>query len=102
MNTSKPLGYEAHITFDRSMINSDAVVFIADKYDWKRSAFDADPIMGDKPYGYLTKYETDSRKLLDEVQYVSFLLESEAIPVLRRKIESILYDTKTGVNFLEV
>jgi hypothetical protein len=90
--------FEAHITFDRA--KSKLVQGLADDTGgkWKVSAFDADPIMGDKPYCYLTAYDKDEIMLLDRMSQVAGLAEVRGIPVLRQKIERIIYDTKTGVD----
>lgn len=91
--------FEAHITFDRKYVAG--VYEISKMYnEWKFSQFDADPVMGDKPYCYLTSYNVDSTKLLNEMGACVAFAELDGIHVLRQKIERIIYDTKTGLNEL--
>lgn len=91
--------YEAHITFNRSDI--DAVRHEAGPNGWKLSAFDADPLMGDKPFIYLTAYSSDAEQLLASTRHMKGFLAKKGVISLREKIERIVYDTKTGVNELE-
>lgn len=87
--------YEAHITCPREQ-SEKLKIFCID--GWKYSAFDADPIMGDKPFAYLTAYDADSGLLLMRMNYLTKLLRQVGITILREKIERIIYDTKTGVD----
>lgn len=92
--------FEAHITYDR--ILRPKVEPIGESLGWKGSAIDPDPIMGDKPYAYLTAYDTDPKRLLtrmDDVVAAMAHLEP-CVVALRLKIERIIYDTKTGVDEL--
>ena len=98
----KPLGYEAHITFSRDWIQTIAVVWAVTQQGWKLSKFDADPVLGDKPYAYLTHYDTDAIALLDQMQRIANALRETGVPVIREKIEAIVYDTKTGVDRITV
>lgn len=88
--------FEAHITLDREHRRS--VADCGERFGWKFSQFDADPLLGDKPYCYLTRYDTDSKALLVEARRMTMELEAWHLPVLRVKIEEIIFDTKTGVN----
>lgn len=89
--------YEAHITCPRDQ--SEQIKRTAEAFSsWKYSAFDADPIMGDKPFAYLTSYDTDERNLLERTNNLAKVLENNGVTVLRQKIERIIYDTKTIVN----
>lgn len=97
--------FEAHITVTRDQ-GQDAIK-VARHYvswggaEWKASNFDADPIMGDKPYSYLTSYYEDEDVLLLRVRRMEKLLKNNGIKVLRSKIERIIYDTKMCVNEIE-
>lgn len=94
--------FEAHLTFHIS--HAVAVKGFADANPdsaIKYSAIDGDALMGDKPYCYLTSYDSDGDRLLRRCQAVSTVLEMIAsVPTLRTKVEQIVYDSKTGVNEL--
>lgn len=88
--------YEAHITFDKSDKN---VAFLKDGYNgWQYSCIDDDPVMGQKPYCYLTAYLPDRYKLMEWMDITTTLVAVKGINSLRTKIEHILYDSKTGLN----
>lgn len=88
--------YEAHVTCPREA--SDEVRKVGELTGWKFSAFDADPIMGDKPFCYLTSYSQDVYRLRAESDALARLLAQHGVQVLREKIERIVFDTKTGVD----
>lgn len=92
--------YEAHITFPRKYDEVALKAIIRPHFagEWKYSAFDADPVMGKEPYSYLTAYDTHEDRLLDRIMEVSLCARAANIPVLRKKVERIIYDTKTGVD----
>jgi hypothetical protein len=89
--------YEAHITLDKEY----GPRLREGLKGWQYSAIDDDPIMGQKPYCYLTSYDHDPDNLLERMLVVEDILAYEMdIPVLRKKIERIIYDSKTGVDEL--
>ncbi len=90
--------FEAHITMPREQ--RDLVERQASIMGWSFSIIDGDPIMGQKPYCYLTAYHTDGQKLLAVMNEVSGVLSKGGVTILREKLEEILYDTKTGHNVL--
>lgn len=93
--------FEAHITFEKkdaeavrnSLIENGGTIV-----NWKFSAFDADPVMGDKPYVYLTAYDTSEHQLLMRMNGAVTVAGKFGAHALREKIERIIYDTKTGVD----
>jgi hypothetical protein len=89
--------FEAHITMDKvhgSRLKDGLK-------GWQYSAIDDDPIMGQKPYCYLTAYDPDALNLKYRMDDVVDILETEmGILALRTKIERIIYDSKTGVDEL--
>lgn len=88
--------YEAHITMDKT---PDAVAKVGDGVaGWQYSCIDDDPVMGQKPYCYLTGYHADRHTLAGRMRYVCAELEKVGVPVLRTKIERIVFDSKTGWN----
>lgn len=91
--------YEAHITADIQFAKE--VQIVANASGWKYSQIHGCPIMGNKTYCYLTHYNTNAQTLKNQMDAISTLLTMGNVPVLRSKIEMIIYDTKTGVNHLE-
>lgn len=97
--------FEAHITLDKihapQLKEDDAPLrTLWPLIGWQYSAIDDDPLMGQKPYCYLTAYDPDAQALLRRMQRVARTLELEGISVLRTKVERIIYDSKTGVDEL--
>ena len=86
--------YEAHITMDK--VHAPKIKNGIGQ--WSYSAIDDDPLMGQKPYCYLTAYDPDANHLLEKMNFTTKYLEGEGIPVLRTKIERIIFDSKTGVD----
>lgn len=86
--------YEAHLTMDK--VHAERLK--PGIRDWQYSAIDDDPLMGQKPYCYLTAYDPDPEFLLERMNQVVAILYEMSIPVLRRKVERIVYDSKTGVD----
>ncbi len=56
------------------------------------------PILGQGEYCYVTGYNTESEEARAEVDRMEIVLHEAGVPLLRSKIEDIVYDTKTGVN----
>ena len=90
--------FEAHITCDRT--DSDMVQQVGEATGWSFSTIDGDPIMGKKPYAYLTHYSTDGHKLLEAGQMVVNILKAHKVISLRLKVEEIVFDSKTEWNVL--
>lgn len=88
--------YEAHITAPDA--SHETVRKAGEALGWKFSRITGCPLLGPGTYCYLTGYATEVgtiRKLLDAAVVQ---LERDGIPVLRAKIERIVYDTRTGVD----
>ena len=85
--------FEAHITCPRDY--SERVEQAFSDEQWKFSAIDGDPVMGKQAYCCLTAYDTDGNYLKQRVLRMGRLLRTAGIPVLREKIEEIIFDTKT-------
>ena len=90
--------YEAHITCPRESSDTIQRLITRRLTKWKFSAFDADPLMGDKPFAYLTSYDPSDEDMLDHMTEAAYALEAAGVPVLRQKIERIVFDTKTQVD----
>jgi len=88
--------FEAHITMPRD--KAEDVEKWAEISGWKFSQIDGDPLMGKQAYCYLTNYDTDGKRLLMRTVTLGLNLQEHGIPVLRQKIEQIIYDTKTNVD----
>lgn len=88
--------FEAHITMPREQgqLVEQMAASLLGKFSY--SAIDGDPVMGKRPYCYLTAYDTDGLRLLETVRFASLNLRSAGIDVLREKVEEIVYDSKTG------
>lgn len=98
-----PGKFEAHIALDKEH----GPRLKAGLLGWQYSALDDDPScsgpleQAGQPYCYLTAYEPDAQRLKERMDLVADIIETEMkIPVLRTKIERIIYDSKTGVNEL--
>lgn len=90
--------FEAHITCPRV---TSAVVKTFAVQGWVFSAIDGDPVMGKRPYCYLTAYDTNGVNLRDSVESMASALRMCGVEVLREKVEEIIYDTKTGVDCVD-
>lgn len=88
--------FESHITC--YIQDANKVMEVGEVLGWKFSKIDGDPLMGAKPYCYLTRYEPNEKVLFSEMNAAEVMLKREMVPVLRTKIERIIWDTKTGVD----
>lgn len=94
--------YECHVTVSKpsSPKQFKDLESLAEMLKWKTSYIMNDPILGQKPYFYFTKYSTSIKKLHTEIVYLTDLLECEHCvntKVIRAKIEQIIYDKKARV-----
>jgi hypothetical protein len=89
--------FECHITVDRphDEIGFESFKALANEFGWKTSYIQGDPLLGDKAFFYFTKYSTDAWQLRVSMERLSECLR-KATPVIREKIEEIIYDTKTN------
>lgn len=90
--------FEWHITCPQS--HATDVARLADLAGIVFSQIAGCPILGAGTYCYLTGYDTESNEALARVAEIERLLAESGIPILRSKIENIVYDTKTGVDTL--
>lgn len=84
--------FECHITCNLK----DEVVCeqIASQCHWKTSKIDGDPVLGKKAFFYFTSHDTDLSRMMVRMNNVCNTLRARGIPVLREKIEVIIYDRK--------
>jgi len=93
--------FEAHITVDRQYAK--AVETIGGELGgWVYSQISGCPILGQGTYCYLSAFGTNDIILLARVTVAEQQLQRHGVPVLRSKIERIVYDTKTNVNEVRV
>lgn len=83
--------FECHITVPTEFAD---LATEAGKPDWKTSEIARDPLLGDKNFFYLTAHGTDYVALFMRMQAMTAVLAECGVPVLREKIELIMYDTK--------
>lgn len=89
------MNYECHITIKAEAANIGEKV--AAEMQWKTSEIKRDPILGPDTHFYLTAHDTDLGRMTRKMHHTACYLENEGAEVLRKKIELIVYDTKTGV-----
>jgi hypothetical protein len=83
---------ECHITVHATQRETAALV--AKMLHWKTSEIARDPVLGDDTYFYLTSHDTDLVRMQTRMQGVSKQLGIHGVPVIREKIELVIYDTK--------
>ena len=90
--------FEAHITLpiERAFLAQKAAAATG----WKYSAIDGEAMLESKPYCYLTNYDPDGPTLLAKMDVLCRSLEGLGVNILRRKVERIVFDSKTGVDEL--
>lgn len=92
--------YESHITCH--VKDADLVEHIGSVAGWKFSKIDGDALMGAKPYCYLTAYNPSQQLMYEDMIATQNILSKRGCEVLRTKIEEIIWDTKTGLNNMEL
>ena len=90
--------YECHITMMTSEdISKHDIQQVVESYQWKFSAIDGDPILGDGVKCYATMHYAAKQTVQDVIQKVKSLskfISMHGITVIRDKVELVLYDTK--------
>lgn len=85
-------GYEAHVTI--GLRHAKVAGPIGERLGWKTSQIARDAILGDDTFFYFTRHSQDGFSLMDRVEELRRELRRTDVPVLREKIEAILYDTR--------
>lgn len=88
--------FECHITChikDSEKVEEESIF----SKHWKFSKIDGDPLLGAKPHCYLTCHSVGFKDIKEDMNTTAERLTSKGIEVLRKKIEEIVYDSKTGV-----
>lgn len=88
--------FEWHITCDRE--HAAVVEQVAVDSGWVYSQITGCPILGQGTYCYITGYATEGAKALYDLGSVGMALSARSVPMLRAKVENIVFDSKTGVN----
>ena len=86
------MNYEIHLTVHvRDAAVAEAV---ARALHWKTSRIDGDPVLGAKPFFYLTTHAADVRQAALRLANCKHALEDRLVPLIREKIEHIIYDVR--------
>lgn len=86
------MNYECHITVH--VRDAEVATAIAKELHWKTSQIDGDPVLGDRPYFYLTTHSSDVEQMFIRMRAASAALQKRKVHVIREKVELIIYDTK--------
>lgn len=90
--------FEAHLTMD--LHYAEPARKVAETYGWTYSQIAGCPLLGQGTYCYLTHYNKEAHVLKAQMEAIQRRLTGESVPILRAKIERIVYDTRTGVDEL--
>lgn len=92
--------FECHITLRAFPWDRNQAEVVAKLRGWKTSEISRDPVLGDATYFYLTLHRGRQLELEEEMIACCRDLQKLDIPILRCKIEQIVFDTKTGIGTL--
>lgn len=87
--------FECHITV--STEHAETATNIAKLCHWKTSEIARDPVLGDKNFFYLTSHSKEYNDMWSRLRQTVAMFNNVEVPVLREKIELIMYDTKVKV-----
>lgn len=87
------MNYECHITVDTK--HAELAAMLAGGGHWKTSEIARDPVLGDKNFFYLTTHMDCVFKMREKMDLMVSSLQYAGIPVLRKKIELIVFDERT-------
>ena len=87
--------YECHVTLHNP--NKEICELIAKDFKWKTSEIERDPVLGNDTFFYFTSHSKNFVALMEEMQELENQLTIAEQTVIRKKIELIIYDTKTGI-----
>jgi hypothetical protein len=88
--------YECHVTIKKP---DQAIVMdaLAEQFGWKTSYINGDALLGKDGYFYFTTHHVAYEALFAKMETLAGVLQVLGRPVLRKKIEQIVYDTKTSL-----
>lgn len=84
--------FECHITCN--LADAVAAAAVAEELHWSTSEIERDPVLGKASYFYLTSHDTDLTRMQTRMAAARVNLIAAGVPVVREKIEVIIYDTK--------
>lgn len=85
--------FEVHITIPRDKY--DTASHIAAQRRWKMSRIEGDPLLGDKVFAYLTRWDAQLLDAVAEMNTTARILRGAEVPVLRQKIEVVVFDLRS-------
>ena len=87
------MSYECHIT--AQVKDAKVCELIARAEGWKTSEIKRDPILGDGSHFYLTCHHHNFMTIFGKMKDTANKLGDAGITVLRKKIEHIIYDSRS-------
>lgn len=90
---SPPEIFECHITCEKPGEGVDLALLkqLATTHGWKTSSIEGDPLLGTQSFFYFTAYHHDLTQMKLKMHEMA---DRIPVPVVRKKIEAIVYDTK--------
>lgn len=82
--------YECHITIEQKYIQ--AATALSHNWGFKVSEIVGDEILGDEKFGYITFRRKDLSSAIERMEQITNVA---SFPIIRRKIEHIVYDSYT-------
>lgn len=86
------MSFECHITVPTEY--AEKAASIAAALGWKTSEIARDPLLGDKNFFYLTRHSMGLEAIMSSMENCAGFLRDAGVPVLRKKIEVIIYDAR--------
>ena len=86
--------YECHISIGLHPISAQQL--IENLNNWSFSKIAGDPVLGKDTYEYATRHvsgNTNFQKVVDHMNKTATILREQGFPVLRQKVELVIYDT---------
>ncbi len=84
--------YELHITVN--IADAELADVVARDLHWKTSQIMGDPVLGNKPFHYLTTYSSDEYLAYVTLAECCNALRQAGVGIIREKIELIVYDKR--------
>lgn len=89
--------YECHITIDYIHKDRKDLQVLVESHEWKFSAIDGDPVLGNGVKCYATKHFAFKTSIVDvilDMKCIAQYIKGLGYNVCREKVEVIIYDTK--------
>lgn len=88
------MNFECHITIPREYADKAAHEMVQAPQKWSTSNITDDPVLGPGPKFYFTRYDTDYLSAYEWLRDAVIKLQLAGVPVIREKIELIMYDRR--------